>query len=305
MKPIKNRNITNLKILKKGIFFGVIIGLVLSITSLIVNKSLIIALIILISTPFATILFFYFRDKLKKIDRIRKMETAFPDFLQLMSSNLRAGITIDRAILLSVREEFDPLDKEIKKTGREIATGIEIEIALSDMGKRIGSEKIQKNIFILISGIRAGGNIATLLEETSVNMREKEFIEKRAASNVLMYVIFIFIAVSMGAPALFALSTILVETLTGLLAGIPQIEQSTMSIPFTLTSVNISTQFIFYFSLVFVVVTNILASLVLGLVNKGNEKEGLKFLPALLAISLTVFFGIRFFLSDFMKGLFS
>ena len=34
-----------------------------------------------------------------------------------------------------------------------------------------------------------------MLEQTAGNMKEKEFIEKRAASNILMYVIFIFFAI--------------------------------------------------------------------------------------------------------------
>ena len=110
-----------------------------------------------------------------------------------MSSNLRAGITIDRSMLLSAREEFDPLDKEILKTGRDITTGKDIQSALQNMSKRIGSNKIAKTVLLIISGIKAGGDVATLLEETAVHMREKSFLEKKAASSVLMYVIFYFL----------------------------------------------------------------------------------------------------------------
>src|SRR3989344_9108556 len=50
------------------------------------------------------------RKKLKESNKLKKMETVFPEFLELVSSNLRAGMTIDRALLLSSREEFSPLD---------------------------------------------------------------------------------------------------------------------------------------------------------------------------------------------------
>jgi archaellum biogenesis protein FlaJ (TadC family) len=305
MKPRKRDiNFKRNRLLKKSALIGAFIGVILSIVLFLITGNMALAVLIIILPPIAIVISLVLKDKLVTMGRVKRMENAFPDFLQLMSSNLRAGITIDRSLLLSVREEFDPLDKEIQKSGREIATGKEIEASLLEMANRIGSEKIKKNILILISGIRAGGNMATLLEETSRNMREKEFIEKRAASNVLMYVIFVFLAVSIGAPALFSLSTILVETLSDMLAGLPDLEKTSVGTPFTLTSVNISPEFIFYFSIVFVVLTCVLASLVLGLVSKGDEKEGMKYLLPMLIISLVCFFGVRFVLSDVLKGLF-
>ncbi len=286
---------------KKKFIFAVLISLVISTISLLLKKGIILSIIILIAVFSLFLLYFYFKAKLAKSERVRKMESVFPDFLQLMSSNLRAGMTIDKSMLLSVRKEFSPLDQEIEKTGRDIATGKKVEVALLDMSKRINSEKISKTILLILSGIKAGGNIATLLEQTSVNMRERGFVEKRAASNVLMYVIFIFIAVAVGTPLLFSLSTLLVETLTSLLSGIPTVEST--GLPFTLSTVNISITFVKYFSVVFIITTDILASLVLGLVSKGEEKQGLKYLLPLLTISLGIFFATRFFLSGFVSGL--
>ncbi len=250
------------------------------------------------------ILNIYFENALKKSARIKKIELVFPDFLQLMASNLRAGMTIDRAMLVSSRPEFSPLDKEILNTGKDIATGKSVESALIDMSARIDSEKINKIILLINSGIRAGGNLAVLLEQTAVNIREKSFVEKKAASNVLMYFIFIFIAVSVGAPALFSLSNVLVETLSSILSGLPAIDASQASVPFTLSGIKISVNFIKYFSLIFILVIDVLASLVLGLISKGEEKQGMKYLLPIVVISMSVFFGIRFFLSKFLSGLF-
>lgn len=285
----------------KRLIFAILTSLVISTISLLLKKGLIISIIILIMVFSSFLLYFYFKLKLEESTRIRKIEFVFPDFLQLMSSNLRAGMTIDKSMLLSARKEFKPLDMEIEKTGRDIATGKKVEIALMDMSKRINSEKINKTILLILSGIKAGGNIATLLEQTSVNMRERGFVEKRAASNVLMYVIFIFLAVAIGAPLLFSLSTLLVETLTSLLSGIPNTESA--NLPFTLSTVNISITFVKYFSVVFIITTDILASLVLGLVSKGEEKQGLRYLLPLLLISLGIFFITRFLLSDVVSGL--
>jgi flagellar protein FlaJ len=247
---------------------------------------------------FALQLFFYFNYSLKGAARLKKIEEVFPDVIQLMSSNLRAGMTIDRAFILSARPEFYPLDEEILKAGKEITTGKDVASAMMDMSKRIGSEKIAKTMMLIISGIKAGGNLSTLLEQTASNMREKEFLEKRASSNVLMYVIFIFFAVGIGAPILFGLSSILVEVIITIVKTLPNTSGSQISLPFSFRDIGLSTQFIVYFSVVFVIVTDIISSLVIGLVNTGSEKSGLKYLIPLLILSLSIFFVIRIVLGN-------
>ncbi len=243
--------------------------------------------------------FFYFRISLKASSRIKKMELVFPDVIQLMASNLRAGMTIDRAFTLSARPEFYPLDREIILAGKDIATGKDIALAFKTMSKRIGSDKIAKTISLIISGIRSGGNISLLLEQTSSNMREKEFIERRISANVLMYVIFIFFAVAIGAPLLFGLSSILVEILIKIIGSLPA-DSATAGLPFTLSKVNISPAFVTWFSILFIFVTDSLASLILGLVNKGEEKAGLKFVIPLLLLSYGIFFLVRLVLRKFL-----
>ncbi|MFH1500831.1 MAG: type II secretion system F family protein [archaeon] len=250
----------------------------------------------------------YFRIFLKADARIKKMENIFPDVIQLMASNLRAGMTVDRAFLLSARPEFAPLDLEIGKTGREITTGKDMGTAMLSMSKRIGSEKIHKTIMLIISGLKAGGNISTLLEETANNMREKEFIEKKAASSIVMYVIFIFFASAIGAPVLFGLSSILVQVIIEVIGSLPEMTTSvatSIKTPFTFSSLDISISFVIWFSVIFLIITNILSSLVIGLVNKGSEKEGLRYLLPLIALSLAIFFTIRTVLFRFIAESFS
>ena len=288
---------------KKRIALSFIVTLVISTIIYIVYKTIIPFIISLIAIPILILVYFYVKDMLKKTERIKKIEEIFPDFLQLMSSNLRAGMTIDKAMLLSSRPEFAPLDAEIIQTGKDIATGKDIGESLLSMS-RINSKSISKTILLLISGIKAGGDIAILLEETAVNMRERKFVEKKAASNVLMYVIFIFLAVSIFAPALFSLSVVLVEVLTNILSGLPDVDPGTAKLPFSLSKVNISVDFIKYFSLTFMIIIDIFATLVLGLVSKGEEKQGLKYLPIIVTLSVAIFFITQILIGRFLSGFF-
>ncbi len=245
-------------------------------------------------------IFFYFRISLKANSRIKDMEKIFPDLISLMASNLKSGITIDRAFLFSARPEFKPLDEIILKAGKEIATGKDILHVLNKMKEEIGSEKISKVLSLIISGMKAGGNIADLLEETSKNIKEKDIIEKKAASSILMYLIFIFFAIGIGAPILFGLSTVLVQIVIQLTSRMPDIGAQQANIPFSFSQVSISLKFITYFAILFLIATDFISSFVIGLVNKGNAKSGLKYFIPLLILSLTLFFIVKTVLSGIL-----
>jgi len=266
-------------------------------TSVITGISFIVGSLIAIS------LFKYFNKKLVESARITKMEDVFPDFIELMASNLRAGMTMDQALLSSSRKEFAPLDQEILQLGKDIITGKDISAALQDMSARIKSEKISKTIDLINSGIRSGGNLSILLEDTAITMRERDFIEKKASSNVLMYVIFIFFASAVGAPLLFALSAVLVQVMTSIMSSVPAGSENSVSIPFAMTKISISTTFVQYFSMVFLVLTNILSSLMLGVTNKGQEKDGLKYLIPMIILSLIIFFLVKGVMFSYFSGL--
>ncbi len=246
----------------------------------------------------------YFNISLNASKRVKKMEKVFPDFIGLMSSNLRAGMTVETAFLSSIRPELDPLDKEIKEMSKEIATGKSMVSAFEKMSKRIDSDKISKIISLIVSGLRTGGNISTLLQTTATNMREKEYLERKASSNVLMYVIFIFVAVGIGGPLLFGLSSVLVEIIIELTGQLPEIETGQMEMPFTMKGVDISLSFIIYFSVAFILITNIISSFLLGLVNEGNEKYGLKYIIPMVILSMAVFFLTRILLSSVLMDSF-
>jgi archaeal flagellar protein FlaJ len=276
-----------------GIFYAVLVVFFLYINLVMISVLLLVVLVLIVG-------YSVLKKRMKRFADIKKMETVFPDFISLMSSNLRAGMTIDKAMLLSARKEFAPLDKEITNLGKSIVTGMEVNKALLEMAERTGSEEIRKTVLLIISGIRSGGNLSVLLEQVSANMRERNFIRMRASSNVLMYVIFIFFAVAFGAPILFGLSSVLVEVLTQIVANIPVDDVSNLNVPFVLTKVNVSVGFILYFSLAFIIVTDILASLVLGLVKSGKERDGLKYIPILMVLSVSMFFISRFVISLYL-----
>jgi len=304
-KNLKNAGKSNSKkyisrMIIYSIIFSVIVSVVVYVTQMQDSLVIYFTLFSFIGAFFFTQLFVYFSISLKASMRIKRMEEVFPDFIGLMSSNLRAGMTIENSFLNSARPELSPLDKEIRETGKEIATGKSMVDAFQNMTNRIDSEKIEKVISLIISGLKTGGDISNLLQKTATNMREKDYLERRAASNVLMYVIFIFVAVGVGAPVLFGLSSVLVEVIIEITGQLPDVEATQLNMPLTMEGVDISISFIIYFSLGFILITDLISSLLIGLVNKGEEKYGLKYLFPLIILSLFIFFSIRILLSKIL-----
>ncbi|HII17069.1 TPA: hypothetical protein HA361_04095 [Candidatus Woesearchaeota archaeon] len=232
----------------------------------------------------------------------RFVEDVLPDALQLMSSNLRAGMTFDKALLSSNRPEFGPLQKELTLIGKEVVVGKNIEQALLEMTKRIKSDKLEKNVMLIISGIRSGGELASLLSETSLNLRQQKFVEEKVKSTVMMYTMFIVAAISIGSPMLFALSSFLVQIITGIL--------STVDIPasggggFSFADIHIDLGFIQFFSVMMLVTSSFMGALTIGMIMKGKPREGLRYAPFFVILSLGIYFGVRYFLGGFFEGLF-
>ena len=282
------------------------LSIFLAVLNYIITQDATSSIVILIAVSIATNAYIIYREKYLATLRMKKIEEVFPDFVELMASNLRAGMTIDKALLVSSRKEFTPLDEEILRLGKDIMTGKEITLALYEMGERIKSEKIKKTLALIITGIASGGNLSVLLEETAMNMRERAFIEKRASSNVLMYVIFVFFAVAVGAPVLFGLSSVLVKTITTIMSSVPEMDASvTARMPFTMGKINITTEFVNYFAILYLVIISILSSLVIGVVNKGEEKSGVNYMLPIAIISISIFFLVQLILSKFISTLFS
>jgi len=83
------------------------------------------------------------------------VEKILPDVLQLIASNIKAGLTTERSLFVSARPEFGPLTIELKNASKRIIAGERIERALLGIPKKIKSKvavkkkiifRIQRNI---------------------------------------------------------------------------------------------------------------------------------------------------------------
>ncbi|MCS7134631.1 MAG: type II secretion system F family protein [Candidatus Pacearchaeota archaeon] len=258
-----------------------------------------------IGTFFIVLGFSYLILNLKAEGRAKQVEASLPDALQLMATNLRAGLTTDKALLVSAREEFGVLNEEFKRVAKEVATGTDITESLAEMTKRIKSALVERTIQLIIFGITSGGELASLLEESAASLRQQYITRKQVYTSVLMYTIFIIIAVAFVAPLLFGLSSVLTETMQTTLAEIETPpEEVTAQLPLTVFPIKIDISLLKIFCIILLIVTSLFSSLVLGLITKGEEKEGLKYIPILTTCSLITFFTVRIIIVKLLSAFF-
>jgi len=228
------------------------------------------------------------------------VESILPDALQLMAANIRSGLTPDKALLFSARPEFGILEREIRLAASKAIAGESLEDALLSIGERIKSRLVSRTFKLIVDGMRKGGELASLLEQTSEDMREIKLLKKEISAQVGMYAIFILIATGLAAPLLFSLSSYLIQVMYSLGKSI-NIEgaKSYASIGFLKLSVSgISPSFIQTYAFLMMISSSIFGSLLVGILQSGKEKAGLKYIPLLIVANILIFFLTQIFLGQ-------
>ncbi len=265
--------------------------------------------IVFVASFFGFELFSYVWLLLSADRKARFVERILPDALALMSSNLRAGYTVDRALLLSARPEFGPLSTELEIAGRHIATGKSVAEALQELTMHIKSAKLNKVIKLIITSLHGGGRLAELLDQLSRNLRQEELIQARARASIYMYGLFIVAVIAIAAPVLFGEASFLVEVASEKMMSIElpkeAISQAQAMHPMPTMGMQTSIQpaFVFNFAIACLITTSIFGSIILGLILHGKERYGFKYMLPLMLVALTVFYLVRAALRYFLGGL--
>lgn len=221
-------------------------------------------------------------------------EEMLPDALRLISSNLRAGVIPEKAFIESARSEFGPLSEQIKEAGRAMMLGEPMNTAFNKIPEKIDSRLLRKTVSLISEGITKGGNLAHLLEGLAEDIKSSLMLRKDIAAQVMSYGMFIFLALGIGAPLLYASALFLMETLIGLGQIIPVEAMQHSAINLNLSSVNLTGEFLLNYSLLLMSLSAVFGGLLMGLIMSGKEFEGLKYIPILLLLDFGIFYVIKY-----------
>ncbi|MEM2138140.1 MAG: type II secretion system F family protein [Candidatus Anstonellaceae archaeon] len=241
--------------------------------------------------------------------RRRRVEEVLPEFLSLSAANVRAGMTIDQAMWYAAKPEFGILSEEVSNVAKKTFGGIPFNQAIDYLPERFNSKAIRRAVALIKQGIASGGKLADILERTAEDSQEMMILRKEISASLVMYIIFIVFAGAIGTPFLFAISGRLIAILENVFSNLPSQPSSYAATGFqasvvTPTKPSISSADFFLFTILCAIMTAVFSSLIIGVISKGSKKEGIPYIPFLVAVSLAIFFLMGMALESFLTSIY-
>jgi tight adherence protein B len=141
----------------------------LPILAFLLSRSVLIALA---TMPIALMLPKRYLARMRK-KRIATLERQLPDSLLMMAGALRAGASFPIALESVVQESAPPISQEFDLLMREIRLGIDLDIAMRNIEKRIPIPDFLMVTAAITIAREVGGNLAEALESVAGTLREK------------------------------------------------------------------------------------------------------------------------------------
>lgn len=238
----------------------------------------------------------YFRAE----DRARRVEEVLPDALQLVSSNLRAGMTPFSSLRTAARPEFGPLEEELKIATTKSLGSESLESALMSISSRINSEVLERVLKLFSSSLRSGAKLADLLQEAARDITDTQTLKRELQTGVKTYSMFIMFTVIVGMPLLLAISIHFVRMMESIRPE--RLGEAAGAIGFGGGEQLITIAFLTQMSYVVIFVTSFLASAMMGVIREGKESYGARYVPVVMSLSYLLFFIGRWFISGAFAG---
>ncbi|SDJ50236.1 tight adherence protein B [Paraburkholderia steynii] len=105
--------------------------------------------------------------------RILTLERQLPDMLLMIAGALRAGASLPIALESGVQESAPPISQEFDLLLREIRLGIDLDIAMRNIEKRIPVPDFMMVTAAVTISREVGGNLAEALESVARTLRDK------------------------------------------------------------------------------------------------------------------------------------
>ena len=138
-----------------------------------------------VSVPFA--FYSYFEHK-----RVESIEEHFPDFLRDIAEFKRSGVTLSQAVQNASTNDYGQLSPEVKKVALELSWGISFEDSMDRLIHRVESQMLDRSISIITAAQAAGGEVTTILETVSSDLRKLKELEAERKSKLSVYTMTIY-----------------------------------------------------------------------------------------------------------------
>ena len=248
-----------------------------------------------------TILYFYL--DLIIYQRTSAIEVILPDYLQLVSTNVKSGMSFEKSLWFAIKPRFGILGAEMEMVLKRVMTGHDLGDALTEFANKYDSPMLRRTMSLLVGELESGGKISHIVDDLVINLKNNQKLKAEMSASVITYMIFIGAIVIFISPALFALSYNLLKFMDEFITKITSssIASSTIPIPFKSGVINVDE--FRQFSLVAVVVVSVLSSMIVSIIEKGNIRGGIKYIPIFTAGSIFCYFMFMIVLNAVFGGI--
>jgi pilus assembly protein TadC len=237
--------------------------------------------------------------------RTQEMESVLVDFLQFVSENLKAGMSFDRALFFAIKPQFTVLSSEVRIAAKRAMTGEDVEEALTELARKYDSNVLSRSFSLIVEGLRGGGEIAGIIDRVVENLRETKKLKEEMAATTLGYVIFITFVVTVIAPGLFALAKQLLLILGKFLGQIALALNQAQNVPLKISTTGITPEDFTTFSYLALIVVSLFSSMIISIIQRGDVKSGLKYVPVFIIVSMVLFFVFQQAIGTVMSAFFT
>jgi len=238
-------------------------------------------------------------------ERTKRVEEVLPDFLLMVSANMRSGMTPFAAFQAAARPEFGPLQTEINYVAsRSLGSG-SFEDALRELTYTIDSPMLRRIIEFIENEMRAGGKLAYLLETSAEEIREAEEVKVQMMVATKTYAIFVAFILIFGLPLLLVISTQFLNVFTKFQSNI-SMDTSASSVglgALATKKINIAPQFVDNMAFALILGSTILSSILIGVIAEGKILYGLKYFPVLALAAFAFFVICRVIIGGFVSAI--
>ena len=251
---------------------------------------------------FVLMALFYLLILITADNRARRIEEVLPDALQMISANIRAGMTLENAIWMAAKPEFGALEEEIRIVSGKAFGGKPVTEALQDMTARVRSRRLERAVRLLNEGIQLGGEIAPLLDEVARDLKMDRLLAREIASATTMYMIFIIFTSVIASPVMFAASVYYSEMSyfistqravslpSGTTSGVAGGGFTAIIATGQRSAELITPNEVYQFAVASIMLTTFFGALTLAEIRYGRFTRGLKYIPLFMIAALAVFF---------------
>jgi tight adherence protein B len=109
----------------------------------------------------------------RKRKRIRQLQEQLPTALDMLARSVRAGHSLDQALLLVGRQSAEPLAGEFRMCARQLEMGLSMSSVMRSLVDRVRLHDVRIFTTTLTVHRQTGGNIASVLERLARVVRDR------------------------------------------------------------------------------------------------------------------------------------